>query len=76
MIGYPGYHGLPEWEPARLILENQLDFEGREFDIGDVKQILYFQMSLQMRLILFLILITPVLKCEEHCIMVGRKGVT
>lgn len=41
MIGYPGYHGLPEWEPAMLILENQLDFEGREFDIGDVIQIEY-----------------------------------
>ncbi|KAL4508407.1 hypothetical protein ABPG72_003711 [Tetrahymena utriculariae] len=35
MIGYPGYHGLPEWEPARLILENQFDFTDREFDIGD-----------------------------------------
>jgi len=45
MIGYPGYHGLPEWEPARLILQNQLDFEGREFDIGDVKTNSFFQES-------------------------------
>lgn len=22
MIAYPGYHGLPEWEPCKLILEN------------------------------------------------------
>lgn len=42
MIGYPGYFGLPEWEPAKLILENQLDFEGREFDIGDVRNIPYW----------------------------------
>ncbi|EGR28937.1 hypothetical protein IMG5_166570 [Ichthyophthirius multifiliis] len=35
MIAYPGYYGLPEWEPAKLILENQFQFEGREFDVGD-----------------------------------------
>lgn len=35
MIAYPAYHGLPEWEPAVLILENKFDFEGREFDVGD-----------------------------------------
>jgi hypothetical protein len=22
MIAYPGYHGLPDWEPVKLILEN------------------------------------------------------
>jgi len=22
MIAYPGYHGLPPWEPAKLILED------------------------------------------------------
>jgi len=27
MMAYPGYHNLPEWEPARLILENKFDFE-------------------------------------------------
>lgn len=28
MIAYPGYHGLPEWEPALLILENKHTWEG------------------------------------------------
>lgn len=35
MIAYPGYHGLPPWEPAVLILENKFDWEGLETDIGD-----------------------------------------
>jgi len=26
MIAYPAYHGLPEWEPARMILEEKFDF--------------------------------------------------
>lgn len=26
MIAYPGYHGLPEWDLAYLILEKQIDF--------------------------------------------------
>lgn len=26
MITYPAYHGLPEWEPARAILEEKFDF--------------------------------------------------
>lgn len=26
MIAYPAYHGLPEWEPARMILEDKFDF--------------------------------------------------
>jgi len=29
MIAYPAYHGLPEWEPVRLVLENQIDFAHR-----------------------------------------------
>jgi hypothetical protein len=27
MIGYPGYFGLPEYEPAREILEGKYDFD-------------------------------------------------
>lgn len=26
MIAYPAYHGLPTWEPARMILEEKFDF--------------------------------------------------
>jgi hypothetical protein len=26
MIAYPGYHGLPEWEPVRQMFENQFDY--------------------------------------------------
>ncbi len=26
MIAYPAYHGLPTWEPARMILEDKFDF--------------------------------------------------
>jgi len=26
MIGYPGYHGLPEWDPVSLILEDKFDY--------------------------------------------------
>jgi len=29
MIGYPGYHNLPEWDPVYEILEDKLDFKGR-----------------------------------------------
>ena len=36
MIAYPGYHGLPEWEPARLILEDKHFLEGMSTDIADV----------------------------------------
>jgi len=28
MIAYPGYYGLPDYEPARMILENNMDFAG------------------------------------------------
>lgn len=35
MIAYPGYHGLPEWEPALLILENKHMWEGQSTDIGE-----------------------------------------
>lgn len=27
MISYPGYHGLGEWEPARIILESTAELE-------------------------------------------------
>lgn len=27
MMAYPGYHGLGEWEPIRVILENQEEFD-------------------------------------------------
>lgn len=27
MLTYPGYFGLPEWEPVVLILENKVDTE-------------------------------------------------
>ena len=26
-MGYPGYHGLGEWEPIRVVLENQEEFD-------------------------------------------------
>jgi len=32
MIGYPGYHGLPEWEPVRLLLEGQ-EIENKSQDV-------------------------------------------
>lgn len=35
MIAYPGYYGLPDYEPARTILEKQFDFEGRQQDLFD-----------------------------------------
>ena len=35
MIAYPAYHGLPDWEPARLILENNHDWLGKETDIAE-----------------------------------------
>ena len=36
MIAYPGYHGLPEWEPCRLILEGEHELEGKETDVAEV----------------------------------------
>ena len=27
MIVYPGYHGLPEWDPVYMILEDKIDFK-------------------------------------------------
>ena len=30
MIGYPGYAGLPDWEPARVILEDKMDILKKE----------------------------------------------
>ena len=29
MIGYPGYHGLPIWDPVYEILEDKIDFKAR-----------------------------------------------
>ena len=29
MMAYPGYHGLGEWEPIRVILENQEEFDDK-----------------------------------------------
>jgi len=36
MIVYPAYHGLPEWEPVRLILENKFEWENIPTDVYDV----------------------------------------
>ena len=39
MIGYPAYHGLPEWDPVRMILERTFPFEemaNEVFDVGFV----------------------------------------
>ena len=30
MISYPGYHGLGEWEPARVILESTAELEDED----------------------------------------------
>eukprot|EP01016_Furgasonia_blochmanni_P053310 TRINITY_DN8596_c0_g1_i3.p1 TRINITY_DN8596_c0_g1~~TRINITY_DN8596_c0_g1_i3.p1 ORF type:complete len:161 (-),score=14.37 TRINITY_DN8596_c0_g1_i3:209-691(-) len=38
MIGYPAFHGLPEWEPAREILENRFDFTSRINENIDVRK--------------------------------------
>eukprot|EP00330_Aristerostoma_sp_ATCC50986_P007547 CAMPEP_0114578314 /NCGR_PEP_ID=MMETSP0125-20121206/2873_1 /TAXON_ID=485358 ORGANISM="Aristerostoma sp., Strain ATCC 50986" /NCGR_SAMPLE_ID=MMETSP0125 /ASSEMBLY_ACC=CAM_ASM_000245 /LENGTH=183 /DNA_ID=CAMNT_0001768299 /DNA_START=360 /DNA_END=911 /DNA_ORIENTATION=- len=27
MIAYPAYHGLPDWEPVKMIMENKFEFE-------------------------------------------------
>lgn len=35
MIVFPAYHGLPEWEPARMILEDKFDFTGLSTDNYD-----------------------------------------
>ena len=34
MMAYPAYHGLGEWEPIRVILENQEEFDGKS-DLTD-----------------------------------------
>ena len=36
MIAYPGYHGVPEWEPAREILEGQYDIVSSQSEQYDV----------------------------------------
>jgi hypothetical protein len=33
MIGYPGYYGLPEWDPVRLVLEDKFDFPANQADV-------------------------------------------
>jgi hypothetical protein len=27
MMSYPGYHGIGEWEPVRVLLESREDFD-------------------------------------------------
>ena len=34
MIAYPGYHGLGEWEPIWVILENKEEFDDK-MDLTD-----------------------------------------
>jgi hypothetical protein len=29
MMAYPAYYGLGEWEPVRVLLENQEDFDDK-----------------------------------------------
>ena len=36
MIAYPGYFSLPEYEPAREVLENKVDFQYVQTDLYDV----------------------------------------
>jgi hypothetical protein len=40
MIVYPAYHGLPEWEPVRMILENKYDFENVPQDVYEVIELM------------------------------------
>lgn len=37
MIGYPAYHGIPEWEPVRMILEESFPFEEMANEAFDVR---------------------------------------
>jgi hypothetical protein len=34
MMAYPGYYGLGEWEPIRVILENKEEFD-EKMDLSD-----------------------------------------
>ena len=34
MMAYPAYHGLGEWEPIRVILENKEEFD-EKMDLSD-----------------------------------------
>lgn len=34
MMAYPAYHGLGDWEPIRVILENREEFE-EKMDLSD-----------------------------------------
>lgn len=35
MMAYPGYHGLGDWEPIRVILENQEEFDAKLHSMAD-----------------------------------------
>jgi len=35
MIAYPAYHGLPDWEPVKMVLENKFDWASFPQDIYD-----------------------------------------
>ena len=37
MIGYPGYYGLPDWEPVRLLLEEKTEMVEKEEANFEVK---------------------------------------
>lgn len=37
MIGYPAYHGLPEWEPCVMILEDKGDILNKDDTNSDVR---------------------------------------
>jgi len=37
MMSYPGYHGLGQWEPMCLILENQEDSDERIMKTDDLE---------------------------------------
>ena len=41
MMGYPGYAGLPDWEPARQIIEENVDLLKKEMPNTDVLITLY-----------------------------------
>lgn len=36
MMAYPGYHGLGEYEPIRVILENQEEFDEKLHNTDDL----------------------------------------
>lgn len=38
MMAYPAYHGLGEWEPAKVLLENKEDFDEALHHSDDLKE--------------------------------------